>query len=204
MPADAISGLIEAVVALVEGIVQLISAAVEGTFTLFELVLEAACLLIELLLFLIGKGRRIGRPAWVVRRRQSPAGRIKSLVIAVLFFSAIAYGTFLYFGYTRLSFSHGGISRPDSVEALLIRGETSHVAVIEDGKLKVRRGRWDRLVIRDTRYRPTDFAISGRRMDLRLEKIQTTRDAATEAVMDKAAELLRKKFGKPDESKPAE
>ena len=200
MPADAISGLIEAVVALVEGIVQLISAAVEGTFTLFELVLEAACLLIELLLFIIGKGRRIGRPAWVVRRRQSPAGRIKSLVIAVLFFSAIAYGTFQYFGYTRLSFSHGGIARPDSVDVMLIRGEASQVAVIEDGKLKILRGRWDRLVVHDPRYQPSDFAITGCRMDLHLDKIQTTREAATEAVIDKAAELLRKKFGSGEES----
>lgn len=204
MPADAISGLIEAVVALVEGIVQLISAAAEGTFTLFELVLEAAFLLVELLLFLIGKGRRIGRPGWVVRRRESPASRIKSLVVAILFFSVIGYGAFQYFGYTRLSFSHNGFTRPDGVDVLLIQDETTQVAVIEKGALKVRRGRWDRLVVRDPRYQPSDFAISGRRMDLHLEKLQTTRDAATEAVIDKAAELLRKKFGAADETKTEE
>jgi hypothetical protein len=197
MPADAVAGLFEAVAALLQ-------AMVEALILMIELAVELAFLLVELVLYLIGKSRRIGRPAWVVRRRQSPAGRIKSLVVAVLFFSAFAYGTFQYFGYTRLSFSHNGFIGPDSVDVLLIRGETTRVAMIENGKLKVRRGRWDRLVVHDPRYQPSDFAITGRRMDLRLEKIQTTRDVATEAVIDKAADLLRKKFGKPDESKPAD
>lgn len=110
----------------------------------------------------------------------------------------------LVLGYNRFSFSHNGFSRPDSVGVMLVRGETTQVAMIENGKLKVLRGRWDRIEILDPRYQASGFAISGRRMDLHLEKLQTTRDAATEAVIDKAAELLRKKFGKPDESKPAE
>lgn len=197
MPADAISGLAEAIAALIQ-------ALVEALILMIELAVELAFLLAELVLYLIGKSRRMARPAWIVRRRLSAARRIKSLVIAVLFLSAIGYGTFQHFGYTRLSFSHNGFTRPDRVEVMLIRGETTQVALIEDGALKVRRGRWDRLVVRDPRYRPSDFAITGRRMDLRLEKIQNTRDVATEAVIDKAADLLRKKFGKPGESKPEE
>jgi hypothetical protein len=197
MPADAISGLAEAIAALIQALVEILILAI-------QLAVELAFLAVEALLFLIGKARRLHRPGWVVRRRQSTAGRIKSIIVAVLFSSAVAYGAFQYFGYTRLSFSQSGFSRPDGVEVVLIRDESSRIAVIEDGELKVRHGRWDRLVVRDPRYRPSDFAITGRRMDLRLEKIQTTREAATEAVVDKAAELLRKKFGKPDESKPAE
>jgi hypothetical protein len=38
----------------------------------------------------------------------------------------------------------------------------------------------------------------------RREKIQTTRDVATPAVIDNAADLLRKKFGNPSELKTAE
>lgn len=197
MPADAISGLAEAIAALIQ-------AMVEALILMIELAVELAFLLVELVFYLIGKSRRMARPDWIVRRRQSPAGRIKSLVIAVLFLGAFAYGAFQYFGYTRLSFSQNGFSRPDGVEVTLVRGESTRVAMIEDGALKVRRGRWDSLLVRDPRYRPADFAISGRRMDLRLVKIQTTRDAATEAVIDKAADLLRKKFGKPGGSKPAE
>jgi hypothetical protein len=197
MPADAVAGLLEAIAALLQAIV-------EALILMIELAVELAFLLVELVLYLIGKSRRIGRPAWVVRRRQSTAGRIKSLITAVLFFSAIGYGAFQYFGYTRLTFSHNGTTRPDGIDVLLIHDETTRIAVIEKGSLKVRRGRWDRLVIRDPRYRPSDFAITGRRMDLRLEKIQTTRDVATEAVIDRAADLLRKKFGKPQESKPEE
>lgn len=180
MPADAVAGL---VVALVEGVLLLI-----------QLVVEAIFLLIELLLRIRGKRRHLDRPDWVAHRRSSAAGRIKSLVVAVLFSSAVAYVAFRYFGYTRLSFSHDGFSRPDRVDVMLIRDETSQPAVIEKGTLRVRRGRWDRLVVGDPRYQPSDFAITGRRMDLHLEKIQTTREAATEAVIDKAAELLRKKF----------
>jgi hypothetical protein len=204
MPADAVAGLFEAIAALLQAIAELAALAVEGTVTLIELAIEGIFLVIELAFLLIGKRRSIGRPAWVVRRRQSTAGRIKSLITAVLFIGSIAYGAFQYFGYTRLSFSQSGIFQPNSVEALLIRGETTQVAVIEKGELKVRRGRWDRLVIRDTRYRPDEFTLSGRRMKLRLENIQTTRDVATKAVIDKAADLLRKKFGKPEESKPVE
>jgi hypothetical protein len=204
MPADAIAGFFEAVTGLVQAIAELLSSAVEGTVTLFELLVEGVFLVIQFLFFIVGRARTIGRPDWIVRRRQSPASRIKSLVIAVLFLGAFAYGAFQSFGYTRLSFSQNGFSRPDGVEVTLVRGESTRVAMIEDGALKVRRGRWDSLLVRDPRYRPADFAISGRRMDLRLVKIQTTRDAATEAVIDKAADLLRKKFGQPRESKPTE
>jgi hypothetical protein len=189
MPADALSGLAEVIAALIQ-------AMVEALLLIAELIVELAFLLVELVLFLIGRGRGIGRPDWIGRRRASGASRIKSLVVAVLFLSAGSYLAFQSFGYTRLSFTQGGFSRPDGVELVLIRDETSQVAVIADGKLKVRRGRWDRLVVRDARYHPADFTITGRRMDVKLEKIQTTREAATEAVVDKAAELLRKKFGK--------
>jgi hypothetical protein len=192
MPADAISGLAEAIAALVQ-------ALVEGLLLAIELAVELAFLAVEALLFLIGKARRFHRPGWVLRRR-SAGNRIKSFIIAALFLITVAYGTFQYFGYTCLSFSHSSFSRPDGVEVMLIRDETSQFAVIEKGELKVLRGRWDRLVVRDPRYRSSDFAISGRRMDLHLDKIQTTREAATEAVIDKAAELLRKKFGSGEES----
>lgn len=197
MPADAVAGLLEAIAALIQ-------AVVEALILMIELAVELAFLLAELVLYLIGKSRRMARPAWILRRRLSAASRIKSLVIAVLFLSAIGYGSFQYFGYTRLSFSHNAFTRPDRVEVMLIRGETTQVATIEKGTLKVRRGRWDRLVVRDPRYRPSDFAITGRRMDLRLDKIQTTRDVATEAAINKAADFLQKKFGKPEESKPEE
>jgi len=197
MPADAVAGLLEAIAALIQ-------AVVEALILMIELAVELAFLLAELVLYLIGKSRRMARPAWILRRRLSAASRIKSLVIAVLFLSAIGYGSFQYFGYTRLSFSHNSFTRPDRVEVMLIRGETTQVATIEKGTLKFRRGRWDRLVVRDPRYRPSDFAITGRRMDLRLEKIQTTRDVATEAAVNKAADFLQKKFGKPEESKPEE
>jgi hypothetical protein len=189
MPADALSGLAEAIAALIQ-------ALVEALLLIAELIVELAFLLVELVLFLIGRGRGIGRPDWIGRRRASGAGRIKSLVIAVLFLSAGAYFAFQSFGYTRLTFTENGFSRPDGVTVVLVRGESTRDATIERGNLKVRRGRWDRLIVRDARYHPSDFAITGRRMDLRLEKIQTTREAATEAVVDKAAELLRKKFGK--------
>lgn len=192
MPADAISGLAELIAALIQ-------ALVEGLILAIELAVELTFLAVEAVLFLVGKARRLQRPGWVIRRRTA-GDRIKSFIVAVLFLSAVAYGTFQYFGYTRLSFSHSGFSRPDGVEVVLIRDEKTQVAVIEKGKLKLPRGSWDRLVVRDPRYRSSDFAISGRRMDLRLEKIQTTREAATEAVIDKAAELLRKKFGSGEES----
>lgn len=197
MPADAVAGLLEAIAALIQ-------AVVEALILMIELAVELAFLLAELVLYLIGKSRRMARPAWILRRRLSAASRIKSLVIAVLFLSAIAYGSFQYFGYTRLSFFHNALTRPDSVDVMLIRGGSTQVAVIEKGELKVRRGRWDQLVIRDTRYRPDEFTLSGRRMKLRLEKIQTTRDVATEAAINKAADFLQKKFGKPEESKPEE
>jgi hypothetical protein len=187
MPADAISGLAEAVAALMQ-------AMVEALVLIIELVIELVFLFVELVLFLIGRSHRMGRPGWVVRRRQSPAGRIKSLVVAVLFLAAGGFAAFQYFGYTRLSFSHNGFTRPDSVGVMLVRGESTQVAMIENRKLKVRRGRWDRIEILDPRYQASGFDISGRRMDLRLEKIQTIRKAATEAVIDKAAELLRQKI----------
>lgn len=204
MPADAIAGFFEAVAGLVQAIAELLSSAAEGTVTLFEFLVEGVFLVIQFLFFIVGRGRTIGRPAWIVRRRQSPADRMKSLVIAVLFLGTIAYGAFQYFGHTRLSFSQNGFSRPDGVEVTLVRGEVTKLAVIENGELKVLRGRWDRLVVRDPRFRPADFAISGRSMDLRLEKIQTTRDAATEAVIGKAADLLRKKFGRSAEGNEEE
>lgn len=197
MPADAVAGLLEAIAALLQ-------AVVEALILMIELAVELAFLLAELVLYLIGKSRRMARPAWILRRRLSAASRIKSLVIAVLFLSAIGYGSFQYFGYTHLSFSHNAFTRPDRVEVMLIRGETTQVATIEKGTLKVRRGRWDRLVVRDPRYRPSDFAITGRRMDLHLDKIQTTRDVATKAAINKAADFLQKKFGKPEESNPEE
>jgi hypothetical protein len=197
MPADAVAGLFEVVAALLQAIV-------EALILMIELAVELGLLLVELVLYLIGKSRRMARPSWVVRRRESAAGRIKSLVIAVLFLSAIGYGSFQCFGYTHLSFSHNAFIRPDRVEVMLIRGESIRSAMIEDGILKVRRGRWDRLVVHDPRYHPSDFAITGRRMDLHLEKIQTTREAATEAVIDKAAELLRKKFDRGEEANEKE
>lgn len=192
MPADAISGLAELIAALIQ-------ALIEGLILAIELVVELTFLAVEAILFLVGKARRLQRPGWVIRRRTA-GDRIKSFIVAVLFLSAVTYVTFQYFGYTRLSFSSNGFIRPDGVEVMLIRDEKTQVALIQEGKLKLPRGRWDRLVVRDPRYRASDFAISGRRMDLRLEKIQTPRDAATDAVIDKAAELLRKKFDRGEEA----
>ena len=180
MPADAVAGL---VVALVEGFLLLIQLVVEGIF-----------LLIELLLWLRGKRRHLDRPDWVARRRNPAANRVKSLVLAGLIVAAAGYCAFQYWGFTRMAFFSGGFVRPDGVTVRLIRDGGTGYATIEDGKLKVLRGRWDRIEILDPRYQASGFDISGRRMELRLEKIQTTREAATEAVIDKAAELLRKKF----------
>lgn len=188
MPADAVAGLFEAITALIEAMVEAMILAV-------ELMVEGIVLLVELALLLVGRRRSIRRPGWIVRRRQSPASRLKSLVIAVLFLAAAGYGACQYWGFTRLDFTSGGFSRPDGVNVLLVRDGTSKPATIERGKLKVLRGRWDRIEILDSRYQASGYDLTGRRMDLRLEKIQTTREIATEAVIEKAADLLRKKFG---------
>lgn len=193
MPADAVAGLFEAVIGLVV-------AMVEGFVLLIQLVVEAIYLLIELLLRLRGKRRHLDRPDWVARRRHTAASRIKSMFLACLIVAAVGFGAFQYWGFTRMAFFSGGFVRPDGITVRLIREGGTGYATIEDGKLKVLRGRWDRIEILDPRYQPSGFDISGRRLDLHLDKIQTTREAATEAVIDKAAELLRKKFDRPAEA----
>lgn len=189
MPADAISGIFEAVFALIE----LLGLAI-------ELMVEVVFLLIELVCHLFGKRRRITRPAWIERRRAAGGSRRASVVLASLLLSAVAFFVFLFWGYTRLNFSSGGFTRPDGVSVVLFRNETSKPAIIERGKLTVLRGRWDRLEVHDPRYRPASFTIAGRRMDLTLEKIPTPGDTATKAVLKKAADMLREKLGKPEKA----
>lgn len=187
MPADAVAGLLEAVIGLVV-------ALVEGFLLLIELVVEAIFVLVELVLWLFGKRRHLDRPGWVADRRNSATSRVKSMVLAAVIVAAAGYGAFQYWGFTRMAFFSGGFVRPDGITVRLIRDGGTGYATIEDGKLKVLRGRWDRIEILDPRYQASGFDLFGRRMDLRLERIQTTREAATEAVIDKAVELLRKKF----------
>jgi hypothetical protein len=195
MPADAITGIFEAVFALFEILIEALVLAI-------ELAAEVVCLLVELLCYLFGKRRRITRPAWIERRRAANGSRKGSIILASLFLAAAGFFAWQFRGFTRLNFSSNGFTRPDGVSVVLFRNETSQPAIIERGKLTVLRGRWDTLKVRDARYRPASFAIAGRRMDLTLEKIPTTRETATKAVINKAADMLREKLGNAEKAAP--
>lgn len=190
MPADAIAGLAEAVAGLV-------AALVEAIAGLVALAIELLFWLIQAIFGLIGKPRQIERPAWVIKRRERSAGRV---IMGIVLLAAVSAFTVRHTLFTQIRFSHGGFSRPDQVTVTLIRDSERRDDVIENGKLLLFRGRWDHLVVSDPRYKPATIAIAGRRMDVRLEGLKSTREKATDAVLGKAAELLRERLSKPQDT----
>ncbi len=195
MIADVAAGIADGLTTFVQALLDLVLFLVELAI---GLVFGIADLIASLLFH---RSERFARPAWIQARREkkgSPWAKLLLVGSVALSFAAF------HFGRTEIHFQHDGLLRPTQVQVVLSKGDRSEVTTVEKAELSFLRGRWDRLEIRDERYRPAVHEISGHKMHIWLDRAPTLRNAVADAVIAEGLNRLKGIFVEGGEKQEAE